>query len=31
MEYKTTIEMSKIWGISERRIARLCAEKEFLA
>lgn len=27
MEYKTTIEMSKIWGISERRIARLCAEK----
>lgn len=26
MEYKTTNEMSKIWGISERRIARLCAE-----
>lgn len=26
MEYRTTIEMSKNWGISERRIARLCAE-----
>lgn len=26
MEYKTTNEMSRIWGISERRIARLCAE-----
>lgn len=26
MEYRTTNEMSKIWGISERRIARLCAE-----
>lgn len=27
MEYRTTVEMSKKWGISERRIARLCAEK----
>lgn len=26
MEYRTTNEMSKIWGISERRIARLCSE-----
>lgn len=26
MEYKTTVEMAGIWGISERRIAKLCAE-----
>lgn len=26
MDYKTTVEMSHIWGISERRIAKLCAE-----
>lgn len=26
MPYKTTAEMAQIWGISERRIARLCAE-----
>lgn len=26
MRFRTTVEMSKKWGISERRIARLCAE-----
>lgn len=26
MEYLTTAEMSKIWGISPRRIAVLCEE-----
>lgn len=27
MEYKTSVELSRIWGISERRIAKLCAEE----
>ena len=26
MDYITTVEMSKIWGISSRRIGVLCAE-----
>lgn len=26
MEYCTTVELSKIWGISARRIGVLCAE-----
>lgn len=26
MEYLTTVEMSKIWNISSRRIGVLCAE-----
>ena len=26
MEYKTSVELSGVWGISERRIAKLCAE-----
>ncbi len=26
MEYLTTIELSKLWGISSRRIGVLCAE-----
>ena len=26
MDYITTIEMSKIWGISSRRISLLCSQ-----
>ena len=26
MEYRTTVEMSKKWGISERRVQKLCEE-----
>ena len=28
MDYITTIEMSKIWGISSRRISLLCSQEE---
>ena len=27
MEYLTTTELSKVWGISSRRISLLCAEE----
>lgn len=27
MDYLTTTELSRIWGISSRRIALLCSEK----
>ena len=30
MDYITTIEMSKIWGISSRRISLLCSQEECL-
>ena len=28
MDYITTIEMSKIWGISSRRISLLCSREK---
>lgn len=27
MDYLTTVEMSKLWGISSRRISLLCSQK----